>query len=71
MSCCCESRGGHHRRGRHHGHGHGHSSCGCGSRFRRKFTNKAEKIKKLENYIEDLEAEIAGVKEAIAEMKAE
>jgi len=46
------------RRG-HHGHG----------RFTRHFMTKAEKIEKLESYLEDLKNEIAAVQERIKELK--
>jgi FtsZ-binding cell division protein ZapB len=43
----------------HHGHG-----------FARRFMTKAEKIEKLESYIEQLKNELAGVQERLRELKA-
>ena len=74
--CCCEER---------HGHGHGHGCCckehgshghrsGCGEshgrHFHRRFATRAERIAGLEEYLEDLRAEVKAVEEHIAEMKA-
>ena len=73
--------GGHH--GRRHGHrccsccecrcGCG---CGCGSSgeaegiaFQRRFTNREERISRLETYLEDLLAEARAVEERLAGMK--
>jgi len=55
---CCEPH--------HHSHHHGHEGC-CQGSWRR-FTSKAEKRKHLEKYKEELEAELAAVKEILAEM---
>ena len=46
-------------RGGHHDHGH----------FARRFMTKAEKIEKLENYVQDLKNELAAVQERIKELK--
>ncbi len=46
--------------------------CGCGDRshgFRRRFVSRAEKVECLEQYLAQLEAEVIGVKEQIAELK--
>jgi len=57
--------------GQHHEHG----GCGCGmdhhghGHFARHFMTKAEKIEKLENYIEELKNELAGVQERLKELK--
>jgi len=73
--CCCEER---------HSHGHGHGCCcnehgrhghrGCGEshgrRFHRRFATRAERVAWLEEYLEDLRAEVKAVEEHIAEMKA-
>jgi hypothetical protein len=51
--CECCCRGG------HHDHRH----------FARRFMTKAEKIEKLENYVQDLKNELAAVQERIKELK--
>ena len=48
--------------------------CGCEEhhghrRFGRHFMTKAEKIQKLEGYVEDLKNELAAVQEHIKELK--
>lgn len=43
-------------------------SC-CGGGFGRRFKTKEEKIAGLEEYLKDLEAETAAVREAIADLK--
>ena len=56
----------HHGYGRHcymQGH-HGYE------RFNRRFLTKEEKIKKLENYAQELKNELAAVQERIKELKA-
>ncbi|MCP4675313.1 MAG: hypothetical protein GY854_07370 [Deltaproteobacteria bacterium] len=54
-------------------------SCGCGCRccrddsshgFRRKFISRAERVVCLEQYLAQLEAEVIGVTEQIADLKA-
>jgi hypothetical protein len=48
--------------------------CGCheeGFGFRRQFVSKAEVIATMREYLEDLENEAQGVREAIAELEAE
>ena len=68
--------------GCHHGGGHGGScscqggrghhggSCSCGSddspRLHRRFFSRQERTGDLEAYLKDLEAEIQGVREALA-----
>ena len=58
--------------GHHQGHGHCGCDCGCGGGceggFRRRFTTRAERIERLEEYRKTLEAELEGVKESLAEM---
>lgn len=54
-SCCCFPRG-----GMHHGHG---------GMLKRHFTSKGEIITKLEEYLEQLQSEVKGVEEHIAELK--
>jgi len=61
-----EEHGEHHEFGRHccrvghHGYGE----------FSRRFLTKEEKIKKLENYAQELKNELAAVQERIRELKA-
>jgi hypothetical protein len=48
-------------------------SCGCEDLpfgFRRKFTSRSERLEELERYLAELEAEGAGVREQIADLKA-
>jgi hypothetical protein len=55
--------------GQHHGHGEcstGHHGHG----FARRFMTKAEKIEKLERYVEELKNELAGAQERLKELKA-
>jgi hypothetical protein len=59
-SCCCG------------GHDHYHGGCCCEDDepgFERQFYSHAEKIKMLEEYLEDLKAEQKGVEEALAELR--
>jgi hypothetical protein len=61
--CGCEQHHGYDEcccRGGHRGHGH----------FARHFLTKAEKIEKLENYVQELKNELAAVQERIKELKA-
>lgn len=66
--CSC---GGHHYGGCscscHHG---GHGGCGCEGdstpRLQRRFYSRQERAGELEAYLRDLEAEIQGVREALA-----
>jgi len=53
--------------------------CGCGSEHhrggqghmrRRRFLTKAEKIERLQNYIEELKKELAAVQERIKDLKS-
>jgi hypothetical protein len=57
--------------GQHHGYG-GYGCCmgHHGHGFARRFMTKAEKIEKLESYIEQLKNELAGVQERLRELKA-
>lgn len=48
------------------GCGHGGSPSG----FKRRFTSRAEEIKELEDYLAQLEAEVEGAREALAELRA-
>jgi len=54
-----------------HRHEHSHESGfeGCCQPFGRRFYTTAEKIEYLEEYRDNLEKELAGVKEKIAELK--
>jgi hypothetical protein len=57
--------------GEHHGYGHrcwhgGHRGYG---EFPRRFLTKEEKIRKLEEYAQELKNELAGVQERIRELK--
>jgi hypothetical protein len=57
---------------------HGHGCCcaeayaghGPGRRFHRRFATRAERIAWLEEYLQDLQAEVKAVEEHIAKMKA-
>ena len=58
----------------HHGHAGG---CCCEGRgwgpdfpFRRRFPTRAERIARLEEYLQELQAEVQAVQERLAEMKA-
>ena len=64
-----------------HGEHHGRHGCGGGHfgpgmgfgpgmHFRRRFLTREERIARLEEYLKVLQAEVKGVEEAIAEMKA-
>ncbi len=68
MCCGSESHhsGGH--RGRHHS-----GSCGCGghANFGPCFWTKKEKITRLEEHLEDLQAEVKSIKERITALKEE
>ena len=55
--------------GHRHGHSHEHADDACCSSFGRRFYTTAEKIEYLEEYRDNLEKELAGVKEKIAELK--
>ena len=50
----------HEEHAEHHGYGH----------FTRRFLTKEEKIKKLEEYVQELKNELAAVQERIKELKA-
>jgi len=60
-----EEYGEHHGHGRHFWHG-GHKGYG---EFPRRFLTKEEKIKKLEEYAQELKNELAAVQEHIEELK--
>jgi hypothetical protein len=60
-----EEYGEHHGYGRHCWHGGSH---GYGE-FARRFLTREEKIKKLEEYAQELKNELAGVQERIKELK--
>ena len=66
----CESKHHHSRQCRHH---HRDSSCCCGgnSYSGPSFWTRAEKIAKLEQYLEKLHEEAEAVKERIAALKGE
>jgi hypothetical protein len=69
---CCHEHGG----ARHGGRDHGtRCDCGCEDEspfgLKRHFVSKAEMIEALEDYLDELEKEAQGVREAIAEIKAE
>lgn len=64
--CCC------HNSHLHHGpRMFGHMGCCCCDEphFRRRFISKAEVIRHLEEYLEELKMEIKGVEETIADLK--
>ncbi len=54
--------------------GHHGSDCGCGEHsghgIRRRFISKAEKVEHLEKYKDQLQKELAGLEEHIAELKS-
>ena len=60
-------------RGHRGGQGHHGSDCGCeghsGHGIRRRFISKAEKVEHLEKYKDQLQKELAGLEEHIAELK--
>ena len=69
MDCGCDH---------HHGHGR-RPECGCGSHgphhgmpgpFSRRFFSSEERIARLEEYLQELQAETNAVEEQIAELKA-
>ena len=53
-----------------HGHHHG-CQCGCGGHggFVRRYISHQEKLEELKRYKDDLEKELAGVTERIAELE--
>lgn len=60
----------------HHGHGCGCESAGCGragghsgGHFQRRYETKAERIERMEVYLDDLKAEVQGVEEHLSELK--
>jgi len=57
--------------GEHHG-GYGccHTGNGPGTHFQRRFPTREERIRRLEEYLKDLQAEAKAVEERLAEMKA-
>ena len=69
--CCCEGRG--HSHHRHHccgEHGHHHGGSVHEHGFHRRFATRAERLARMEEYLQDLQAEIKAVEEQIAELKA-
>lgn len=68
-NCHCHRHGRHHDDCqcdcRHHG-----GECECGGKFERRFATRAERIVELEQYLQDLKAEIQAVEEHLAELKA-
>ncbi|MGA9347542.1 MAG: hypothetical protein WBW48_01895 [Anaerolineae bacterium] len=56
----------------HHGYGCccGPADCGPGHHFGRRFATREERIARLEEYLQDLQAEAKAVEERIAEFKA-
>ena len=59
-----------HREGQAHRDRCAHASCGCGGHFQRHFATREERIARLEQYLQDLQAEAKAVGEHLAEMKA-
>lgn len=51
--------------------GHHHEGCGCGHHGHppRHFPTKEENIQDMEDYLKQLQAEVKGVEERLAEMK--
>jgi hypothetical protein len=76
---CCNCHEGHfHERHDFHGHEdchrHGHEEFRGSDEefgFRRHFVSNKEMLEALQRYLEELENEAQGVREAIAELKAE
>ena len=76
--CCNEGHGHRHGHHRHHGCGCGEScdcgggdcQCGCGNGgFRRRYQTKAEQIAELEEYLNELKAEVQAVEERLADLR--
>ena len=69
----CECQHGHHQHephGRHHDGDHGRCCCRSkGHGFRRRYLTQEERIRLLEDYLRNLEAEAQGVREHIAEQR--
>lgn len=70
--CGC---GGHGHHGMY-GEGYHHGSCGCGCHqhhgamgFHRRFISREEIAARLEEYLKQLQAEVKGVEERLAELK--
>ncbi len=70
----CEFHSHGHRGSRGH---HGHAGCCCGPAawdrgfpFRRRFSTREECIARLEEYLQNLQAEVQAVKERIAEIES-
>ena len=55
--------------GQHHGHAH-HTREGEDVRLRRRFRSREERLAELEKYRNELQAELKGVEEHIAELKS-
>lgn len=61
-----------------YGGGHHRHFCGCGCHqqhegmgFQRRFVSREEMISSMEDYLKQLQAEVKGVEERLAEMKKE
>ncbi len=76
--CCNEGHGHRHGHHRHHGCGcsescdcgGGDCQCGCGNGgFRRRYQTKAEQIGELEEYLNELKAEVQAVEEQLADLR--
>jgi len=71
QGCCCdgpESAHRHHHCCGEHRHHHCHSGRERG--FHRRFASRAERLAAMEEYLQDLQAEVKAVEEQIAELKA-
>ena len=74
--CCNEGHGHRHGHHRHHGWGCGEScdceggECGCGNGgFQRRYQTKAEQVSELEEYLNELKAEVQAVEERLADLR--
>ena len=76
--CCNEGHEHRHGHPRHHGCGCGEScdreggdcQCGCGNGgFQRHYQTKAEQISELEEYLNELKAEVQAVEERLADLR--
>ena len=76
--CGCGRSGSH----AHHGGGHGRGCCCCrrcccacrgggGWAFPRRFRSRQEQVAELEAYLQELEAEAQGVREALAGLRSQ
>ena len=48
---------------------HGGCGCECGGHFERRYQTKAEQIKELEAYLEELKTEVQAVEEHLADLR--